>query len=335
MRVLLSVQSVHKLFSFLHKRGFSHSLLGSELHVSSRTIRDWKNRVTKTIPFRLYRILVKKSGLEPEKLSIKILNDYWYIPRASKMGGTARTKDKENFGTPEGRRRGGKKAIKILQTINTPFKTLKKIVIPPRSTALAELMGIFIGDGHLSIYQASIATCLETDSQHAAFAQRLINTLFNVMPKKTERTRDNTVIIVASSKTLVEFLHNCGMPKGNKIKKQLYVPEWIWHNTNYQKSFLRGLFDTDGCVYLDRHTINGKRYFHAGWTITSYADTLIADIQKILTNLDFSPTHRDTQKSIFLRKQKEIQRYFEEIGTHNQKHSNRYKTIRGRVPKRP
>lgn len=335
MRVLLSAQSTHALFSALQERGLSPSLLGSELNISSRTIREWKNGATKTIPFRLYRILVTKAGLDPEKQPITKLDDYWYIPKASKMGGIARTKFKENFGTQEGRSLGGKKAIAILKTKNTAFHTLKEVSRPPRSSKLAELMGIFIGDGHLSEYQASIATCLETDSDHADFSRRLVNVVFGILPARTERPRDNTVNVVASSKTLVKHLHDFGMPKGNKIQSGLCVPAWIWSTTDYQKGFLRGLFDTDGCVYLDKHTIKGKHYVHAGWTITSYAGTLIADIRKILNNLGFSPTNRRTQRSVFLRKQKDIRRYFGEIGTHNQKHARRYKKYFGRVPKRP
>ena len=114
------------------------------------------------------------------------------------------------------------------------------------------------------------------------------------------------------------------MPKGNKMRTGLSIPEWIGRNEKYTKAFLRGLFDTDGCIYLDRHTIREKEYLNMGWTITSYSDTLIVDIREALERLGFNPTHSKNQHSVFLRKHREIVRYFEIIGTSNPKHRNRF-----------
>ncbi len=69
-----------------------------------------------------------------------------------------------------------------------------------------------------------------------------------------------------------------------------------------QKAFIRGLFDTDGCVYLDHHIIKGKIYGNIGWTITTYADTLMAGILTLLNGLGFSPSNTKKQKSAYMRK---------------------------------
>src|SRR3989344_2546613 len=185
-------------------------------------------------------------------------------------------------------------------------------------------MGIIVGDGHLSIYQTGVTTNSKTDKEHALFVQKLIQKLFSVSAVVKKKTDQNAVSIVASSRTLVRFLHAQGMPIGNKLDNNLAAPKWVMKNTAFQKAFLRGLFDTDGCIYLDRHKTKKKTYQHLGWTITSYADTLIQDILQMLRNMGFSPTHQTTQKSVFLRKQNEVHRYFKEIGTSNPKHLNRY-----------
>lgn len=118
------------------------------------------------------------------------------------------------------------------------------------------------------------------------------------------------------------------MPQGNKIQNNLAVPRWIMNKNIYQKAFIRGLFDSDGCIYLDKHRIRNKLYNHLGWAVTSYAEKLRKDIVEILMNLGYSPTSRDSQKSVYLRRQKEILKYFKEIGTSNPKHLNRFRKFK-------
>lgn len=149
------------------------------------------------------------------------------------------------------------------------------------------------------------------------------------------RKNESTVILRASSKNLVTFLSKKGMPIGNKINNGLRVPNWILKSPQYYKAFLRGLFDTDGCVYLDIHknSESKKEYKHIGIAITSYADTLRSDIIILLKGLGFNPTNSGKQMSVYLRRQNEIVKYFQEIGSHNPKHLQRYAQFSGEVPK--
>lgn len=230
-----------------------------------------------------------------------------------------------NFGTLRGRIKGGRKSVIVHLKRRDGFKTLQPIARPRNSARLAELIGLLIGDGHLSEYQVSITTNSETDIAHARFAKRLIENLFRVTASLKKKKRENAVVVLASSKKLVRFLNRKGMPIGNKIEKHLQIPAWVQRNPSYQKAFLRGLFDTDGCIYVDTHRNGDKIYRHLGWTITSYADKLIIGLIDILKRLGFSPTWRNSQKSVYLRRRIEIDRYFQKVSTHNPKHRNRYK----------
>ena len=214
---------------------------------------------------------------------------------------------------------------------HTGFKTRTSITKPLHSEELAEFMGILVGDGHLSKYQVSVTTNAKTDRRHALFIKKLTERLFKLKATLTYRDDENSVAIVASSRTLVEFLHRQGMPVGNKIKNRLAMPPWVQKTRLYREAFLRGLFDTDGCIYLDTHRINGTFYGHLSWTITSYADTLTTGVLETLRTLGYTPTHRVSQRSIYLRRQKEIRRYFATTGTHNPKHAKRYQIFLGRV----
>lgn len=263
-----------------------------------------------------------------------------HLRRIARSGGLSRTKKHGNPGTPKGRRCGGINSIETHIRLKTGFKTLHPLPLIELSDDLAEFLGIVMGDGHLSEYQVLIVTNARTDYAHALFIKNLANDLFSPLRMRVHRhTKDNGVSLVISSKSLVNAFTALGMPKGNKIWNRLEVPGWVLSSPSYRKAFLRGVFDTDGCVYLDTHHRTAGTYRYLGWTITSYAGTFLAGLEKILLSFGFSPTHRESQKSVFLRRQDEIHRFFAEIGSSNQKNLRRYRTFcrlakKGRVPKR-
>lgn len=328
MRVKISQSGLSKLFTALSEVGKTIQEIADLVGMTNRTVNDWQRGLF-SIPFDKFRILTNVAGIDEKKLSPKIIPDFWHVKSAATKGAKARMALYGNFGTTDGRIKGGKASIKIHVSNGTRFKTLKLIHTPNYSENLAELMGIFLGDGHLSKYQASITTNSKTDYDHALFSGYLIKKLFGISTTIKKKKYENTVNVVASSKNLVNKLHSLGMPIGNKIQNNLTIPSWIYSKQTYQRAFIRGLFDTDGCIYLDNHKINGKLYKYLGWTITSYADKLITDLLSLLRNLGFSPTHSETQKSVYLRKTRDIYRYFIQIGTSNPKHKKRYKKFTG------
>lgn len=324
MRIKLSGRELDRLFNLVDvNKRTSWKELASAIGVSQRTVRDWK-RAKITIPMIHYIFFLKMSGLEESDFKPQVLKDYWHITDAAKKGGSARMKIYGDLGTPEGRRKGGLASLKTHSKGLSGFKILRHVERPRYSEDLAELMGILFGDGHLSEFQVSMTTNSITDVEHAEYTRRLFRKLFRINASITKRKRDNAINVVASSKNLVNLLNKMGMPIGNKLEHGLLVPLWISRSRNYQKAFLRGLFDTDGCIYLDRHIIRGKQYKHMGWTITSYSKSLVEGVIGILHNMGFGPTYRVTQKSVFLRRTAEIVRYFSEIGSSNQKHIRRF-----------
>ena len=332
MRIKLQKDDLNELFAAIAEQGVRWSVLASILKISDRNLRDWRSGKV-TMPQAAYLKCLTTAKLKANKFKPVILNDYWHIEQAAKKGGYARLKLYGNLGTPEGRSKGGLASIKIHFLRGTNFKKLRTIVEPSISEDLTELMGILMGDGHLSEFQIKVTTNSITDIQHANFVKQLFVKQFNLPVALSFRKYENDVNVVVSSKNMVKFFNRLGMPLGNKIHNNISVPAWVMSKTKYQKAFLRGLFDTDGCIYLDKHVIKGKLYKHMGWTITSYAGKLIAGIIEILEGLGFNPTYRASQRSIYLRRQSEIKKYFTEIGTHNSKHLERYKKFCGEVPK--
>lgn len=332
MRVRLSKYDLAKLFNTRVLKGINLKEVAHEMGFSVRMLNDWK-RGKYSLPYEAFKYLKNNAKLNDDDLSPHFLSDFWHISDAARKGAFARMKLHGHVATTEGRKAGGYASLVTHFTKHTGFKMLKQIYKPVHSESFAELMGILFGDGHVSDYQVGITTNSQTDKAHGLFIQKLMKDLFNITATVRYRKSVKAMTVIASSKALAYFLHSQGMPIGNKIKNNITVPKWIMGNIAYRKSFIRGLFDTDGCIYLDTHKHKNRSYRYLGWTITSYADKLIADVIAILKSIGLTPTHSPTQRSVYLRKQNEIRRYFKEVGTNNLKHDRRFKNFRGRVPK--
>lgn len=241
---------------------------------------------------------------------------------AARLGGLARYALHGNFGTAIGRRLGGLHSIQTHIKDKTGFVIRKNITIPEHSVELAELFGILAGDGHIGKYQITMTTNLKTDFSHAQYVQKLCERLFKVAVPLRKRQDKNVSIVVLSSRSASEFLCREGLTQGNKVTAQLAPPEWILKNLEYKKAFLRGLFDTDGCVFFDKHKIRGREYRNMGTAFTNRSFPLLDFYKKTLESLGLSPTQK-TQYVVFLRRREHIRRYFDMVGSSNRKHLDR------------
>lgn len=252
---------------------------------------------------------------------------------AGRLGGLARQAKYGNPGTSEGRRLGGLHSQATHRKNKTGFTLLKNVRKPRRSRKLAEIFGILAGDGHVGLYQVSMTTNARTDRQHALYVQKLLAELFRTDVSITKRKTSNAVVVVLSSRQASDFFVSNGLVQGNKVHAQLGVPTWIQNNTAYSRAFTRGLFDTDGSVYVDLHRINGRVYQNIGLAFTNKSKPLLAFFKCALETLGLHPTQK-TESVVFLRREIEVCRYFDLIGSSNQKHIGKfhmYMKRKGRV----
>ena len=134
---------------------------------------------------------------------------------------------------------------------------MKKIEFPNgMSEYLAELVGIHLGDGSLSLdnqydYTVSYAGNLQKDEVFMNYINSLYFKLFNVKFNILLNHNTNSIELRLRSKLLYNFLSKIlKIPSGKK--NNLRIPDYIKNNKIYLTSFLRGLFDTDGCVTLQK-----------------------------------------------------------------------------------
>ncbi|MFH1423658.1 MAG: hypothetical protein ABIG29_01730 [Candidatus Nealsonbacteria bacterium] len=307
------------------KTGFSCQKMASICGVSRRSFSDWKNGNC-LISLSAFERLIKISNIN--RPFVRILPDYWHIKEASRKGAFARNAIYGNPATSDGRSRGGKTTCDKFSSNpelakKLGFKIRKNIHRPGKSCDLAELVGILLGDGGITDYQVKVTQNKEADKDYSPYIVRLFKHLFGldstIRDDKLEKTRD----IIVSSVSLVEYLLGLGLKNGNKIINQVDIPSWVKISDKFKKACLRGLIDTDGCFYVDRHKIKNKDYFNPGLIFTAYSLPLFSSAKGIFVSLGYHPTGK--KRNLYLRKEDEIIRYFREIGSSNPKHIAKFR----------
>lgn len=326
MRVQLSSKGRALFFSSLEEKGLKLHDIAQVTQVSVRTVSDWK-RGKYTIPSVHYETLSQIVSLKPNFSGAKVLNDWWSNSKAGKIGAEVRMDRHGALGTPEGRSLGGKNSYKNRRGRLDIF-TKKEIIRPVKDERFAELIGILIGDGGMTKYQISVTTNSIVDYQYTLFIVKLISNLFGIKPRVSKRKAGNFFTIVASSINLVEFLKQNGISEGHKLKQGLDIPDWILEDRKYKIACLRGIFDTDGCIFQETHRIKGKAYSYPRLSFVSASSNLRQTIHDILTELEFKPKIRNN-RSVNLEKSADITAYFRIVGTSNPKHASRFQAFGG------
>lgn len=126
----------------------------------------------------------------------------------------------------------------------------------PNKNLQAYVVGIAIGDGNLSNPNGR-AICLRItcDKKYPLLIKRIFNSLKELLPENkagiTDRKNGECVDVRISSNHL-ENLLGWKAANGSKFAQRVSVPKWIKENNEYRISCLKGLIETDGCIYSDR-----------------------------------------------------------------------------------
>lgn len=193
-----------------------------------------------------------------------------------------------------------------------------------------------LGDGGISQRQVSITLHRHDDLDYIGYVSNLCEKLFGVKPSHRPRMSNMADDLVISRTELVIFLTKMGLCIGNKVRQQVGIPVWISQSLLYKKFCMRGLFDTDGSFYIDRHVYKNKIYYNCAMNFTNRSIPILTFFKDTLIQSGFYPTQK-TPFSVFLRTEEDILRYFREIGSSNSKHYRKFeqyfKNKYGGVPK--
>ncbi len=194
----------------------------------------------------------------------------------------------------------------------------EKIKKPKLNRELSELIGILAGDGHLSNfnYEISVSGHLYLDKDYLIkYVSCLFQHLFDVNVKIKKNKNSNGMRCVVNSKLLMKYLtESFEIPVGKK-KGNLHIPIQIRNKKLFLKRYLRGLFDTDGSLYL-------RRKNSLVISIISRDPVFLEEIRLSFIELGYSPSI--SGKNLYIYDQKEIKKFFNDIGSKNKKHILKY-----------
>ncbi len=321
-RIILTKKNREYFFSQLIKKNNGNVAdLAGHYNVSARTIRDWK-RGKFNPSFETVKSMAE--DFEITLPNFEVVSDYWYIaPTSAKKAAMKRVLLHGSPGTPEGRSKGGRISQENRRRDPEKYRNLgcnvaKKFLPLKKSADLAELFGIILGDGCIRKEQIKITLNRIIDKEYSFFVSNLIRSQLGEMPSVIER--NNVIEIHLYGTELVKRLEENGLKQGNKTLLQVKIPEWIIENDMYARRCLRGLFDTDGGLYIHRRKEKEKNSL--GWCFTNYSAPIIRDVKKILLCNGINP--RGKEKRVYLYAIPEIRKFMEKIGSSNPKNINKY-----------
>ncbi|MAE43172.1 hypothetical protein CMO93_05350 [Candidatus Woesearchaeota archaeon] len=281
------------IYKVKNKAQFTWKDFSEFLNVSESCIIEW-SRENNLLPFKIFKRLDKNN--EYEKHIVKIRKEKW------------------------GQSKGGLNSSGSLKEIKTPKK----------SKELAELVGIILGDGNINYIKkgkkiGTYMVRISGDKRYeydylTKYVSSLFMRLFSIGTKISKR-KGNDLSIIVHSKKLVKFFISLGLKSGNKITNQVTIPKWIFKKEEYLKSCIRGLIDTDGCIYtLKPHYPN---YYQLSFK--NHNIKLLKDLRKAFLKLNYPISNISKNKQIYLTQKLYINKFYKEIGFSNKKHRDRYK----------
>jgi len=218
---------------------------------------------------------------------------------------------------------------------------MNKINISKKITPfLAEEIGWHIGDGSMNYYllhgkrkhkgSYSLRGHLIDDRPH--YIQRIkpiFDFIYGLNISLREMRSTGVFGFQIWNNELVNFKHRIGLPLGKK--SDISIPEMFLTNRNLKISIIRGIFDTDGCVYLEPK--NNKLYPRLDISTISFrlANQLLGSLRdlgfratkhtekpNIKTNRP-SPLHKISIRGIEM-----FHKFMNEISPKNPKHVMKY-----------
>lgn len=135
----------------------------------------------------------------------------------------------------------------------------------------------------------------------------------------------NVLTVVCSSSNLIDFLIKKGAVFGDKIAHKINIPDWIKGNYEYEKAFVRGMVDTDGCLFIYKHITKGVRCNNLGLCFTSYSVDLTKNVANILKKSGIDSHFADRGRRVYLYSAKSVLRYLQNFGSSNPRILNKYK----------
>jgi hypothetical protein len=186
-----------------------------------------------------------------------------------------------------------------------------------------ELYGILIGDGCLSKYRSQgkwhhvirIDGNLKTDQHYYIYMKNLIKNVLGRDVKIKQREKYSLIYFMFHNKEFLYYMNrNFDFPIGKK--GEIKIHESIARDKKLIKETLRGIFDTDGCIYFTKNNRGDERYYPI-IEIVTYSKALINQLYQTLTELGLVVKIGHNGNSVKLNGKTQVEKWMAEIGSNN------------------
>ncbi|OGJ16896.1 hypothetical protein A3K73_00460 [Candidatus Pacearchaeota archaeon RBG_13_36_9] len=266
------------------------------------------NRGELTIPLEVFKKLIKLSPRKEYWMSkINNLEDNW----GSVKGGNISVKTGDMSKRMEHARK---------------FRKIKKVKIK-MDKFFCEFYGLLLGDGCISKFKAGkhekygifISGNKRLDSAYLREMKKRIEGNYGIYVYYYESKKVNVCTLTIRNKGLcLELNKNLGFPIGIKYDS-IKIPDKIlklkWDD---KKFLLRGLLDSDGSIYAKKN----EEYRYPIINIRSKNKKFLEEIYSLLKEQNYPAYFSDWNVSI--RGIKNINRWFEDIGSSNSRNTLKY-----------
>ncbi len=218
---------------------------------------------------------------------------------------------------------------------------MAKIILPEDITPeLVEETGWHIGDGSMNFYENQgklrgiyqLRGHIEDDVKH--YVERvkpIFRFLYGINISLREMPSARVFGFQIWNDDLVLFKQKLGLPAGKKF--ELEIPKVFLEQEDLKKAVLRGIFDTDGCVYLQ--TKNNKLYPRI--EISTISFNLSEDLLEVFKSLGFRTTrnsfiikgefNRKRSYTVAIRGVEMFHKFMNDVSPKNPKHIEKYRNF--------
>jgi intein/homing endonuclease len=210
---------------------------------------------------------------------------------------------------------------------------------------IAELCGAIIGDGWIQSNGKSFFIAgdpLEDKEYYDAHMVPLINKILNLNLKVKNFPYWKVYGTSLHKKEIIKRLLKFGLIGGRKVDVA-EIPKWIMKsNKKIKGAFIRGLFDTDGCIFCQRDYTKYAKEFSSKYhskiriRISSISEKLMLQVFEIINQLNIHCIKRELKRGwsnnrnnhnvhiIEINKIEDIKKFFDREISKNQKHITKY-----------
>lgn len=198
---------------------------------------------------------------------------------------------------------------------------------------LAELYGVLLGDGCLSLVggkrkRVLISGNLKNDLEYYKEVIRpMILRFFHVRGYLQRKPKRGSIYFWFGS-SVFDFASNMGFPIGRKT--ELLIPPSIFSNKQFFWACIRGIFNTDGCVYARYSKPYGrqkKQYFYSVIQFRMKQPKLLLQMRTFLEGegVDCNKLTFDGACHVLrITRQESVALFMEKINTKHKYHLERY-----------